>query len=127
MQSWSYWQFKLFNDITTAGPEESFYNGTDLSVPKVKALSRSYAQAIQGLPLLMDFNAETSEFQLIYNLDTTIQGPTVIFLNEKWYYPNGYQVRLSPSGLATWSKISTNYIQVVGAKSGKLTVDITAN
>ncbi len=47
---WSYWQFKKFQDLTTAASPattESFYaEDGELEVNKVRALSRSYAQAI---------------------------------------------------------------------------------
>lgn len=54
-RSWTYWQFKYFDDITTAadpGTTESFYdvNG-HLQENKVKALARPYAYAICGRPV----------------------------------------------------------------------------
>ena len=49
---WSYWQFKKYQDLTTAAKPattESFYNDDgELEMNKVQALSRSYAQAIAG-------------------------------------------------------------------------------
>ncbi len=49
---WSYWQFKKYQDLTTAASPattESFYNEDgELEINKVRALSRSYAQAIAG-------------------------------------------------------------------------------
>jgi endoglycosylceramidase len=51
LQSWSYWQFKSFNDITTAAKpyDESFYDGNgNLQAAKVQHLSRTYAYAIAG-------------------------------------------------------------------------------
>ena len=54
-RSWTYWQFKYFDDITTAarpGTTESFYDEYGkLQQNKVKALSRPYAYAICGVPL----------------------------------------------------------------------------
>ena len=51
-RSWTYWQFKFFDDITTAanpGTTESFYdNDGNLQETKVKALARPYAYAICG-------------------------------------------------------------------------------
>jgi hypothetical protein len=49
---WSYWQFKKYQDLTTAASPattESFYDEDgELEINKVRALSRSYAQAIAG-------------------------------------------------------------------------------
>ena len=54
-RSWSYWQFKYFDDITTAarpGTTESFYDEFgNLQENKVKALARPYAYAICGKPI----------------------------------------------------------------------------
>jgi hypothetical protein len=56
---WSYWQFKKFQDITTTtipATTESFYTDDgELEVNKVRALSRSYAQAIAGNILFFFF------------------------------------------------------------------------
>ena len=62
-------QFKLFQDLTTAGPTESLYdqNG-NLEIAKVKALSRTYAQAIAGVPISMIFDPNTSHFHLSYQV-----------------------------------------------------------
>jgi hypothetical protein len=50
---WSYWQFKKYQDLTTAArptTTESFYTEDgELEMNKVRALSRSYAQAIAGI------------------------------------------------------------------------------
>jgi endoglycosylceramidase len=50
---WSYWQFKKYQDLTTAASPattESFYTDDgELELNKVRALSRSYAHAIAGM------------------------------------------------------------------------------
>lgn len=50
---WSYWQFKKYQDLTTTtrpATSESFYTEDGhLQTNKVRALSRSYAQAIAGM------------------------------------------------------------------------------
>eukprot|EP01133_Synstelium_polycarpum_P009144 gene9144-10727_t len=73
LQSWAYWQFKYYNDLTTSGSSESFYlaDGT-LDIVKVKTLSRTYAPATAGLPIKMVFVAETSEFVFTYLINTNI-------------------------------------------------------
>jgi endoglycosylceramidase len=129
LQSWTYWQYKLFNDITTSGPSESFYIGKDLEISKVKALSRTYAQAISGVPIHMAFQPSNSHFVLSYAVDTSINQPTEIYLNEHLYYPNGFTVTLNPSAAASWKQVETNRIQVMASSSAKsasiLTVTIT--
>jgi len=131
LQSWTYWQFKWYQDITTAGSGEAFYDSEgNFESNKVKALSRTYAQAISGIPTFMSFDPSTSNFQLTYNMNTTIQYPTIIYLNEAWYYPNGYTVAISPASAATWKSGGKNSIlisAVSGTKNGqKLSVVIAA-
>jgi hypothetical protein len=50
---WSYWQFKKYQDLTTTtrpARVESFYTEDgQLEINKVRALSRSYAQAVAGI------------------------------------------------------------------------------
>jgi endoglycosylceramidase len=59
LQSWSYWQFKKYQDLTTAASPattESFYTEDgELEINKVRALSRSYAQAIAGIVIVNCF------------------------------------------------------------------------
>ncbi len=53
LQSWAYWAYKFFGDPTTQGNNlEGFYfqNGT-LQTAKVRALSRTFAQAVQGFAI----------------------------------------------------------------------------
>ena len=54
-RSWTYWQFKYYNDVTTManpGTTESFYDQYGfLQENKVRALARPYAYAICGIPL----------------------------------------------------------------------------
>merc|ERR1712232_401879 len=56
VQSYSYWQFKYFDDLTTSGPQESLY-GIDgnLEVNKLATLSRTYLQATAGVPQYFHF------------------------------------------------------------------------
>lgn len=130
LQSWAYWQFKLFKDITTQGDGESFYNSKgQLEFNKVKALSRTYAQATAGMPLRQSFNPETSAFQFTYAINAKISQPTEIYLNEAWYYPKGYTVTLSPSNAATWKATSTNHIAIttVSGTPDKTVLNVSIN
>jgi endoglycosylceramidase len=110
-QSWAYWQFKYFDDLTTSGSGEGFYDAKgQLEINKVKALSRTYAQATAGLPRHQFFDPKTSEFRFIYAVNTTISQPTEIYLNEAWYYPNGYNIVLSPPNVVQWKSPATNKV-----------------
>eukprot|EP00930_Biecheleria_cincta_P007788 TRINITY_DN109061_c0_g1_i1.p1 TRINITY_DN109061_c0_g1~~TRINITY_DN109061_c0_g1_i1.p1 ORF type:complete len:246 (+),score=30.37 TRINITY_DN109061_c0_g1_i1:96-833(+) len=98
MQSWSYWQFKQYHDLTTANAAESLYDESgNLESTKVKLLSRTYAQAIGGEPLHMSFRSTDALFELEYNASTAT-APTEIYLNEATYYPQGYKTAIEPPG-----------------------------
>ncbi|KAJ3431228.1 hypothetical protein M0812_02905 [Anaeramoeba flamelloides] len=113
-QSSLYWQYKYFMDYTTQSDEgESlFFNDGSLQEEKVKALSRTYAQKVQGMPKGMFFNPLNSAFSFSWKLDTSVTKPTVIFLNEKYYYPNGFNVRYNIQG-CSYNQSETNYIEIV--------------
>jgi endoglycosylceramidase len=97
-QSWAYWQYKFYHDYTTMNQNEAFYdrNG-DLEGLKVKTLSRTYAQAIAGVPVHMAFNSKTGKFDLEYEPNPNITKNTEIYMNKHLHYPNGYHVDLKPS------------------------------
>jgi endoglycosylceramidase len=98
-QSWAYWQYKFYHDYTTMNQDEAFYdrNG-DLELLKVKALSRTYAQAIAGVPVHMAFNSKSGKFDLEYTPNLNMTKNTEIYMNTRLYYSHGYHVVLEPSG-----------------------------
>ena len=127
-QSWSYWQYKPFYDITTTGGDaESFYffNGT-LQAVKVKTLARTYAEAVQGALSSTSFDMKSGDFSLVYTADISIQAPTQIYVSS-FYYPTGYNVTITPPSAATWkrSPTSPHRILVNAAKVGQIELRIS--
>mmetsp|Transcript_90663 Transcript_90663/g.207469 ORF Transcript_90663/g.207469 Transcript_90663/m.207469 type:complete len:522 (+) Transcript_90663:49-1614(+) len=106
-QSWAYWSFKNFNDITTAEHADPLYD-TDgsLETAKVKSLARTYAQAVAGTPTTMTFNADTSLFQLQYTATVT-EAPTEIYYSKEFYYPSGYSLTVDPESCVTQNATDT--------------------
>ncbi|XP_003382563.1 PREDICTED: endoglycoceramidase-like [Amphimedon queenslandica] len=101
LQSWSYWQYKGYGDFTTqSDTDEGLYykNGT-VQAEKLKLLSRTYAHAVSGRFLNTSFDQVTSKFSLTFEADTSVKSTTdcLIYLNEKLYYPNGYNVIVHPN------------------------------
>lgn len=113
-----YWQFKYYNDVTTAASPptiESFYgpNG-ELQSRKVKALSRTYAQAICGNPVGMTFDPLFSDFYLLFTYIKSLNcdsQPTVVYFNQEFYYPNGFDVRVMPQNALFVKQSEMNYLQ----------------
>jgi endoglycosylceramidase len=96
-QSWAYWQLKFYDDFTTKNKEESFWdtNGK-LEVQKLRTLSRTYAQAIAGVPLSMSFDSKTAQFDLSFR-PRALGAPTEIYLNEDLHYKDGYDLSILPA------------------------------
>jgi len=131
LQGWAYWQFKYYADLTTSGTGEGFYNKDGvLEENKVKALSRTYPQAVAGIPIYIEFHPENGKFELDYHINPSIVLPTEIYLNEKYYYPKGYTVSVTPTNTATWNSPAPNTLHIIpvfGARNNTLvTVTIVA-
>jgi len=109
-QSWTYWTYKECQDYQSDGP---FYyqNGTTL-IRKVKAMSRTYARAIAGVPSHSSFNTSTGVYKLIYIIHKSIRECTEIYLNEELYYPIGISVTIDPPNFATSKLVEENILLV---------------
>eukprot|EP00761_Pharyngomonas_kirbyi_P010417 gb/GECH01010437.1/.p1 GENE.gb/GECH01010437.1/~~gb/GECH01010437.1/.p1 ORF type:complete len:543 (+),score=93.68 gb/GECH01010437.1/:1-1629(+) len=123
--SWTYWQFKGFEDLTTANNDdgftsEGFYNADgSIQKHKIKALSRTYAMAVSGIPHHMRFDPHSAVFHLRYRVtisSLTAGMPTVIYIPEAIHYPHGYQVQATSAGSGCggvrWARRGKNRIHV---------------
>jgi endoglycosylceramidase len=103
LAGWAYWEFKSFEDLTTSAGvgAEGFYNKDgSLQDFKVKALSRTYLMATQGVLLTNVFDMDTSKFSATFKVDSVnIQKPSIIYTNRQYYYPNGYKTSVSVDGV----------------------------
>ena len=103
-QSWAYWQFKSYHDITTASNDvESFYwpNGS-LQQDKVDALSRAYPQAVAGFITRQEFDRCNHRFKLWYEMLATPDGSgTVIFIGPFLKWAEKYNTTIN----VTWSNV----------------------
>jgi endoglycosylceramidase len=121
-QSWAYWQLKFYDDFTTKNKEESFWdtNGT-LEVKKLRTLSRTYAQAIAGVPISMNFNANTAQFDLAFR-PLALGAPTEIYLNEELHYKDGYDLTITPTNCSDAFNKTTQknfiYLDIKADKAG---------
>ncbi len=97
-RSWTYWQFKYYNDITTAampGTTESFYDEHgNLQENKIKALSRPYAYAICGVPLSETLKKGVLTLTWVAH-DDCFNKKTEFFLSDAYYYPKGMNIKFS--------------------------------
>jgi endoglycosylceramidase len=105
LQSWTYWQYKGYGDFTTQSTTAEglwFQNGT-VQNEKVKMLSRSYAQAVSGRYVDQTFDPATGDFSVTFSADLkALFFPTLIYVSEKYYYPAGLTVSISPARAASY-------------------------
>lgn len=101
-QSWMYWQFKYYNDITTCTPgtegsstEALYYANGTVSEQKLNVLSRTYPMATAGILNSYNFDTVTSRFQMNYNITESIKGTTDIYFNHELHYPHGALVTIN--------------------------------
>ena len=98
LTSWAYWMFKSYHDHTTtaAENEEGIFNddGT-LQNMKEKALSRTYIQYFQGVPLEVNFNDDTRNFFAKFKYDKNIKESSVLYLNKDLNYKDGYKLDIT--------------------------------
>ena len=95
-QSWAYWQYKYFGDVTTQfGTFQGLYHDDgSIQMRKVAILARPYARAIAGEPIRMHFDPKTRVFELTF---TSHGGMTEIYVNRQITYPNGFDLRANAS------------------------------
>ena len=134
LTSWAYWMYKAYHDHTTTAPQnqEGIFNedGT-LQSYKEKALSRTYIQYYQGVPLEIFFNDETNEFMAKFKYDGRIEEPSVLYLNKELNYNKGYQLDITDEKGNKIEEVSVedngNYInfKINRSKDENLTVKVT--
>ena len=134
--SWYYWQFKYYMDITTAanpGTTESFYfNDGLLQTDKVKALARSYAYKVCGTPKFTEFNPETGMFRLEYIPGSCNGKNTEVYLSEDFYYPNGFAATFSGCDECKLVPVSVEQkyyyeIKIEGAAKGNVCLTVVSS
>ena len=85
LQSWIDWDY---NDRKWYTPDGNRIQS------KITWYVRPYAQAVAGIPSNMEFDPETLDFSLVYDLDPTIDAATEIFVPDMQYV-NGYDVSVT--------------------------------
>jgi len=132
LQSFSYWQFKFFEDLTSQNSLESLYdtNG-QLELNKVSTLSRTYFRAVTGTLLFSYFDPYGGRYTATFSLNTGIFTSSEIYLNEDIHYPNGFSVSIYPPESVSWRKAAKNILLLTATNSAQngqsIYVTITTN
>ncbi len=59
----------------------------------------------------MFFDPISFRFQLNFIVNTDIQQPTIIYINQELDYPHGYDINVSPFNSLTWNSTNQNYLE----------------
>jgi endoglycosylceramidase len=120
---WTYWDWKYYADPTGSAAESLVMADGRLRSTAL-VLSRTYPQAVAGVPIAFHFSPSTSVFHLTYVPDHRIHAPTLIFVPTEIHYPHGYCVRTT--GAEETSAPGSDLLQVKNARSGhRVTVTVT--
>lgn len=77
-----------------------------------RKLARTYPQAVAGNTISFQFNTTTGDFRLIYEANTAITVPTVIFAHELLNYPTGMTIDISPRGVGKAVMGQKNHVEI---------------
>ncbi|TNV80046.1 hypothetical protein FGO68_gene7620 [Halteria grandinella] len=95
---WAYWQMKNgFNPTMepNTGAEGFFYANGTLQNKKLKALTHTYLQKVQGELLYNKFYTSTSTFSARFKADVKILAQSELYWNKGYWYPEGAIFTLS--------------------------------
>ncbi len=101
--SWTDWYF--------GGNLNDYWN---LSENANRLFSRTYARSIAGKPISMHFNVTNKQFDVCFEIDSTLvtSTETEIFARMEMYYPNGVDVSLTPNLALTKIDTQSNKILI---------------
>jgi hypothetical protein len=118
LQSWMGWVYKSF---AQGGGDSLFNSDSGERHPEMeKAYARSYPTAVAGRTERFSFNEHDGQFNLEYKIDQALsQHPTEIKVQQRVWYPNGFNVSVSPPGSLEWSNVFDNTLHFFATKSVK--------
>ena len=117
---WTLWSWKRYADPVT-GADKSLITSSGTYQPTVAVLSRTYAQAVAGVPTSMSYNWHTGRFLLTYTPSRDVSAPTVVFVATDERYPHGYCARVS--GGTVISKPDSDHLEIANAPNAS-SVDV---
>lgn len=88
---WAWWD----NSVCTPGNTLQHWCLFDTNLgemPKLQSLVRTYPRAISGTPRAFGFDPASKDFFLEFESDSSITGPTEIYLPARRHYPGGWVI-----------------------------------
>lgn len=136
IQSWSYWQYKFYDDYTTAARPsecEGFFDGNgNLIVDKIKVLTRAYVQSspLQIVKMSSDF-LNKLYVQFNKSVDSS-NGLIKLYLNEEHHFKKGVICKVNECATCTVQRANGEekhhfYLDHSSAGPGTLTLTCKTN
>jgi endoglycosylceramidase len=130
MMSWQYWSWWNRDPCCEQGEEGIVYDpaqppaGDNLKQPKLDILVRPYPRAVAGVPISYTFHADADDrlFELVYEADPTVKGPTEVFVPAR-HYPGGYDVAVTGPARVV-SRPGSGVLRLRGTGDGEVRVQI---
>lgn len=94
--SWTGFSYKPFIQITGWGDSLIGMHTGELRKEMAKLFARPFVSAVAGQLRSMTFNRETRRLAVEFAPDGEIKEPTTIVVPEKWWYPEGFKVKVIP-------------------------------
>ncbi|KAL1915612.1 uncharacterized protein VTP21DRAFT_6736 [Calcarisporiella thermophila] len=111
-QSYLGWAYKGFGNFDG---ESSLIdeNTGDSRFEMEKLYSRTFAPAVAGKIMEYKFNDNDYSFYLEYRINSAATLPTVIKVQRRIYYPDGFNITIVPPSWAESTEINQNTIHIV--------------
>ena len=116
-QSWTYWTYRSFDDITTINRDtESYFDGDgNLQVLKATVLARPFAPAVAGTVVKHLFDPDTSVFRLAFDSPPDLRGKKTIVHLPPLVYPSidDLDIRVSHPNRSRWRLLPYSRLTVL--------------
>lgn len=92
----------------------------------ISTYSRTFAQAVAGIPTKMHYDSRSKDFELCYKVNPSISQPTEIFANFNVHYTNGVSIKTTGSAtdMTVTVDSANNMINVQYGGSPDVSTDI---
>lgn len=127
LQNWTGWAYKSFAQGKGSADGSLFDDGSGKRRAVFEEMwSRTFARAVAGKVCSMIFDRKSARFELVFEVDDAIQGPTEIGIVQSIWYPNGFAVDIKPPGCASWrvEDDSTILIDVNGEVNNRARITV---
>jgi hypothetical protein len=114
---WNIEDFSIFSKDQQLNPNEINSGGR-----AIEGFCRPHFVHCSGVPLKMDFNYKEKTFELLFDADSSLEAPTILYVPHI-QYPNGYEIKVSEGDID--KKEAEQLVLIRTKKDGIHTINIT--